>query len=255
MAGHEYIKLYGDAEITKSEIDTYVASNPLSYSIFDTTYDYSGLFISDEEGDYTYLVSFIFDSLIKMKADHPVIDFDNTEIKEDEIESFLDDSVRMIKWTNKTNPTENYALIDLAGPLAVNIEVLHPDLFTTYMIVANRKKLTIIDPHYARKYVLKIIEQLMDIAMKDEKIQLVKIYIYFYLSSRVMNLPMKVPFPKGNVILLHPIHYKNLGETPELGQFISGEAEFTNYEDYISETRKNLMILYHQIVSYFQSLP
>lgn len=70
-----------------------------------------------------------------------------------------------------------------------------------------------------------------------------------------MNLPMKVPFPKGNVILLHPMHYKNLGERPELGQFITGEAEYVNYDEYISETRKNLMTLYQQIVSYFQTLP
>lgn len=64
-----------------------------------------GLFVSDDDGSYTYLVSFIFDDLVVMKADHPIIDFDNAEIEAEEIESFLDDSVRIIKWTHKTIPT------------------------------------------------------------------------------------------------------------------------------------------------------
>lgn len=44
IAGQEYMKLHGDAEVVKSEIDTYVASNPLSYSIEDATCNYSGSF-------------------------------------------------------------------------------------------------------------------------------------------------------------------------------------------------------------------
>jgi len=283
IALEEYMKLYGNKPLDYKEVnELYTSANVFSYALFDgsiTRFDidernhFCGLFVSSEGGKspYNCVMRVYIHRLIQLVARTaaPIaIDFniyiDETRTLDASIalEKITLDSPKrdLLKDTETDFETRMFNWEDgghfwRRGGWNPEVSI---DILNTYRMARTRTLFMEFNPLYARNYTVQLLRTLYYYAKETvfDVERLTFIYIYFYLSARVLNLQLDDICIINDDVLFNPVYEAEFGKEPLLYRLRSrSNYQYVDYNVYLERVRSELDKLYTLLVGAVNALP
>lgn len=184
----EYLRLFGDIPPSGEEINNFIENdNPFSHGLFDQNWGVGFVFVKNYLGRHD-VNNFLY-SVGRVPV--PIVDENEYVISFPGKQYLLPvENFYVTYLTRDFNRDKiiKFSIQNMSDELFDN--KAHPDLLSSYRILANRIDLTLIDKEYAKKYVLNELDfYIHKTTSLGDKAML---FSYLYANTCIMNIPVNI---------------------------------------------------------------